>query len=111
MNIFGEVNVLRGSVAWTRPFRLRLIPRTPPPPEVEPAAVPEYDEDGRLYAFRYARTSPEEYTIERDRIFDYLKRRRLPTAAQRRIRRDARNRADFIADVRDIQTDYEVFEA
>lgn len=96
MKLFGEVNVLRGSVAWPRPLR-RLVahetaPAQPPP---APAALPEFDEDGRLYVFRYARSAPEHYCIERDRIFDYMKRRRLPDEGQRQIRRDVRNQADF----------------
>ena len=104
MKIFGEVNVVRGSVAWTRPFRLRLTrpsaPAQMPPPA---AAVPEYDEEGRLYVSRFARTMPQQYAIERDRIFEYMKRRRLPDAGQRQIRRDARNSGDLYADVRDLE--------
>jgi hypothetical protein len=109
MKLFGDVSVIRGSVAWPRPWRLRLMPQTrtiAPPPVVEQPAplAPEYDEDGRLYVFRYARVSPQHYQIERDRIFEYMKQRRLPTWIQRQIRRDYRNRADFFADVREIQT-------
>lgn len=103
MKIFGEVSVLRGSIAWTKPFRVRLSSPEPIPAAATPAA-PEYDEDGRLYAFRYPRSVPRQYTIEFDRIFEYMKRRRLPDEGQRQIRRDARNRADFFADVREIQT-------
>jgi hypothetical protein len=109
MKLFGEVNVLRGSVAWVKPFRIRLTP----PAQAEapsPATAPEFDEDGRLYVFRYARTAPQRYSIERDRIFEYLKRRRLPDAGQRQFRRDLRNRADFFADVRDLQTPAEAVE-
>jgi hypothetical protein len=105
MKIFGEVNVLRGTVAWTRPLRLRVTPATPPQAEASTPAAPEFDEDGRLYVFRFARSTPQHYSIERDRLFEYIKHRRLPDAGQRRIRRDARNRADFIADVREIQTE------
>lgn len=109
MKLFGEVNVLRGSVAWVKPFQIRLTP--PAPVEAAaPAAAPEFDEDGRLYVFRFARTKPQQYSIERDRIFEYLKRRRLPDAGQRQFRRDLRNRADFFADVRDIQTPAEPVE-
>lgn len=96
MKIFGEVSVLRGSIAWTRPLRLRLAPeKLLEPPAPPPAALPEFDEDGRLYVFRYPRTAPPAYRIERDRLFDYMKRRRLPDEGQRQIRRDERNRADF----------------
>lgn len=111
MKIFGEVNVLRGTVAWSRPLAVRLTPPVPELPAVASAPAPEYDEDGRLYVFRYARTQPQRCTIERDRIFDYLRRGRLPDAGQRQFRRDARNRADFFADVRELQLDSEVHEA
>ncbi len=112
MRIFGEVNVLRGSVAWTRPLRLRLPAQTAlPETTAAPAALPEFDEDGRLYVFRYAQTAPQRYSIERDRIFEYMRRRRLPDEGQRQIRRDFRNRADFIADVRDLQTPSEAEQA
>ncbi|HLI97193.1 MAG TPA: hypothetical protein VKT72_14085 [Candidatus Baltobacteraceae bacterium] len=67
-------------------------------------AVPEFDEDGRLYVFRFARTAPQQCRIDRDRIFEYKKRKKLPDEGQRQIRRDMRNRADFFADVREIQT-------
>lgn len=109
MKIFGDVSVLKGSVAWTRPFRLKL---TPPAPTAQhlPASttLPEFDEDGRLYVFRFARTAPQRYTIDFDRIFDYMRRRRLPDEGQRQIRRDVRNRADFFSDVREIQTPSEL---
>lgn len=108
MKIFGDVSVLKGSVAWTRPFRLKLTPPAPMPQTLSTPALPEFDEDGRLYVFRYARTAPERCTMDFDRIFEYMKRRRLPDEAQRQIRRDARNRADFFSDVREIQTPSEL---
>jgi hypothetical protein len=111
MKLFGDVTVLRGSVSWTKPLLLRVLPAAPPAePAVSapPAAPAEYDEDGRLYVFRFPRTAPQQYAIERDRIFEYMKQRRLPTAGQRRIRRDASNTADFFSDVRELQYDYEV---
>lgn len=89
MRIFGEVSVLRGSAAWIRPRAPE--PTTPP----AAAVLPEFDEDGRLYVFRYPTAAPLAYRIDRDRIFDYMKRRRLPDEGQRQIRRDDRNRADF----------------
>ena len=107
MKIFGEASVLRGSIVWTKPFRVRLSYPEPIAPAAVPTA-PEYDEDGRLYVFRYARTMPQPYTIERERIFEYMKRRRLPDEGQRQIRRDERNRADFFSDVREIQTPSEL---
>ncbi len=103
MRLFGEVNVVRGSVAWTRPFRLRLTRPAAVEMPPAPAAVPEYDEEGRLYVSRFARSLPQQYTIERDRIFDYMKRRKLPDAGQRQIRRDLRNSGDLYADVRDLE--------
>lgn len=109
MKIFGEVNVLKGSVTWSRPFRIRVsAPAQEAPPGAPPAAVPEFDEEGRIYVFRYAKCAPQAYHIERDRIFEYMKRRRLPDEGQRQFRRDFRNRADFFADVRDIQTPSEL---
>jgi hypothetical protein len=109
MKLFGDVTVLRGSVSWTKPFRPRVTPAAVGDQPANSAAVtPEYDEDGRLYVFRYTRSAPQQYAIERDRIFEYIKRRRLPTAGQRRIRRDVRNCADFFADVRELQYEYEV---
>lgn len=108
MKIFGEVNVLRGTVAWTRPLRLRLARPAEAPAAAPAVAAPEFDEDGRLYVFRYAQTAPAHYRIERDRLFEYMKRRRLPDEGQRQIRRDVRNRADFFSDVREIQTPGEV---
>lgn len=105
MRIFGEVNVLRGSVAWTRPFRLRVQrPEVPVVAPAAPAAAPEFDEEGRLYVFRFAKSAPQRCSIERDRLFEYMRRRRLPDEGQRQIRRDVRNRADFFADVRELQT-------
>jgi hypothetical protein len=111
MKLFGDVSVLRGSVTWTRPFRLRYTPAAPPAAQTLPGpAAPEFDEDGRLYVFRFARTAPQQYSIDRERIFEYQKRKRLPDAGQRQIRRDVRNAADFFADVRDIQTPHDVLE-
>ena len=83
-------------------------------------APDEYDEDGRLYVWRFPRTSPERRTIDRDRIFDFVKKRRrtieefprwqplLPTEETRRYVRDLRNSAHFYEDVRDLQTHTEI---
>ena len=105
MKFFADIKTVRGTVTWTRPpWRIRVVqPQAAEPPAAQPAAQ-EFDEDGRLYVFRYSRTAPQHYQIERDRIFEYMKRRRLPNEGQRQIRRDFRNRADFFADVRDLQT-------
>jgi hypothetical protein len=85
-------------------------PAAAPPQSLPVAAAPEFDEDGRLYVFRFARTAPQRYSFDWDRIFEYTKRKRLPDEGQRQIRRDLRNRADFFSDVRDIQTPHDVLE-
>jgi hypothetical protein len=110
MKLFGDVSVLRGSVTWTRPFRLRYTPAASPPQTLPVPTAPEFDEDGRLYVFRFARTAPQHYAIDRERIFEYKKRKRLPNEGERQIRRDFRNRADFFADVRDLQTPHDVLD-
>jgi len=69
---------------------------------------PQYDEDGRKYVFRYPASTPRSYTIDRDRIFDYLATHDVPGARARRIRRDLRNTANFYEDIREIQTHAEV---
>jgi hypothetical protein len=85
-------------------------------------AAPEYDEDGRLYAFRFARRQPEPVVIDRDRLFEYVRRRRptidgrsvrlLPDMRLRGFLRDTKNAADFYTDVRELQThpDVEMYE-
>lgn len=70
--------------------------------------TPQYDEDGRRYVFRYTTTQPRTYTIDRERIFDYLATHDVPGARARRIRRDLRNMANFYEDVREIQTHADV---
>ncbi len=70
--------------------------------------APQYDEDGRKYVFRYPVSTPRNYTIDRERIFDYLATHDVPGARARRIRRDLRNRANFYEDIREIQTHAEV---
>lgn len=107
MKLFGSAKVIRGSVGWTNPFRIRVVLPGDAPPAPVPAAA-EYDEDGRQYVFRFARTAPRPQTIERDRIFEYMKRHRLPDETDRQIRRDLRNSADVYADLRDLQTHPEV---
>jgi len=112
MKLFGDVKMLGGSAAWTHPFKLRpkVFEKTPElvaPNGTALAALPEpleYDEDGRRYVFRYRTAVPQAYTIERDRIFSYMKRRRLPSEADRSYRRDVKNGANFFEDVRDLQT-------
>jgi hypothetical protein len=113
MRLFGEARVSRGSIAWTNPLRLRItvFPRPavteelPRAVEAPPAPVSiEYDEDGRLYVFRFARTAPKQCAIDRDRIFHYLKKHRLPDEADRALRRDLRNQVELYADLRDLET-------
>lgn len=108
MKLFANSTAVRGSVAWTNPLRLAvtLFPHSEvgeSEPEIAPASD-EYDEEGRRYVFRFARTRSGPCTIERDRIFEYMKRHRLPDETDRQIRRDLRNRADLFADIRDLQT-------
>ncbi len=112
MRIFDDAKVLKGSISWTNPLRLKVtVLPTPAEPVVVPApasAPTEYDEEGRQWVFRFSRTAPQHYAIDRDRLFEYLKKHRLPNESARQIRRDLRNAADFITDVRDLQTHYDV---
>ena len=111
MSLFGEAKVSRGSIAWN-PLRLRInvFPKpaeheTVAPPLETPAAAPvEYDEDGRIYVFRFARTTPQRCAIDRDRLFHYIKTHKLPDEADRALRRDLRNQVELYADLRDLQT-------
>ena len=65
---------------------------------------PEYDEDGRKYMFRYPTEASRHYTIDRERIFDYLATHKLPGARTRTMRRDLRNVGELYEDIRDLQT-------
>jgi hypothetical protein len=105
MWLFGDVRVVRGTVAWTHPLRLKAtLPVTTPPSQVQPvpAAPVEFDEDGRVWVFRYTQALPRAYRIERDRIFTYIRQHRLPGEIERQLRRDARNAADFFTEVREL---------
>jgi hypothetical protein len=92
MRHFGTANVTRGSIAWSNPLRLRI----------------------RLLVRKEAQTdapaqqTASAYVVDRDRIFEYLKTHRLPGERARQLRRDARNRVDFIADLRELQTPADV---
>ncbi len=90
-------------------FRLKQsnVPCTDEETVAQPEA-PQYDEEGRKYVFRYPAPAQRIYTIDRDRIFDYLATHDLPGTRARRIRRDLRNAANFYEDVREIQTHYDV---
>jgi hypothetical protein len=111
MRLFGEARVSRGSIAWTNPLRLRIsvFPTPAVTEDLSPAAQAppepvEYDEDGRLYVFRFARTAPKQCAIDRDRIFHYLKKHRLPDEADRALRRDLRNQVELYSDLRELET-------
>ncbi len=113
MRLFGDVKVLRGSVAWTNPLRLKIAvfpknPTEPAPEDVPPPTPVEFDEDGRQWVFRFARTTPIRCAVDRDRLFEYMRKHKLPPEGVRQVRRDLRNRVDFYTDVRDIQTHPEI---
>ena len=103
MKLFGSAKAIRGSIAWTNPFRVRLVLPQGSQPAPRSTEI-EYDEDGRQYVSRFAKVAPASHRIERDRIFDYLKHHRLPDEVDRQIRRDLRNSADLYGDLRDLQT-------
>lgn len=88
-------------------FKPRNVPCTDEDTPGQPD-TPQYDEDGRQYVFRYPAAIPQTYTIDRDRIFDYLATHDVPGARARRIRRDLRNTANFYEDIREIQTHADV---
>jgi len=113
MRLFGDAKVLQGSVAWTNPLRLKVAVLPQPVPEQAAPAAPvigpvERDEDGRTWVFRFPRVQPQHYAVDRDRLFEYMKKHRLPREGHRKIRRDLRNVADFFTDVRELQTHFEV---
>ena len=116
MRLFGDPKVFRGSIAWTKPLRLKVavFPRPgsvasqPAVAAAAPAAPAEYDEDGRLWVFRFAQSAPATYRVDRDRIFTYMRRHRLPTEGVRQIRRDARNSMDLYSALRELQTHSDV---
>lgn len=115
MSLFASVQAIRGTILFRTPAT--------PTPALEPtqkslslAPEPiEYDEDGRRYAFRFPRRQPQPVIVDRNRLFDYVRRRRpapdgrrslplLPDMDVRRYVRDLRNRADFYTSVRELQT-------
>jgi hypothetical protein len=85
-----------------QPKRIRAVEVLQEPDE------PEFDEDGRRYVFRYPRFVRQQYRIDRERWFQYMRTHRLPTMNQRRIVRDNRNTANFYEDIREIQTHADV---
>ena len=100
--------------------RTTNITALPAPPSVAANSEPEYDEAGRLYVSRFKKSVPKRPVIDRDRIFEFAKKRRrtvddpprwqplLPTEDTRRYLRDLRNAANFYEDVRDLQTHAEI---
>lgn len=104
MSLFASVQAIRGTILFRTPAAATpaLEPTQPP---VTPAPEPiEYDEEGRRYVFRFARRQPQPVVIDRDRLFEYVRRRLLPDADVRRYVRDLRNRADVYTSVRELQT-------
>lgn len=107
--------VIVGSVA-----RTAIVKAVPSAPSVAANSEPEYDEAGRLYVSRFRQSVPNRPVINRDRIFEFAKKRRrtvgdsrgwqpfLPTEETRRYVRDLRNAANFYEDVRDLQTHSEI---
>lgn len=95
MKLFGDVSVIRGSISWAGFLRPRE--RGEAPAALAAAPKREFDEEGRLYVFRFPRTQPQRCSMDFERIFDYMKRRRLPSEAHRRFRRDADNSVDIHA--------------
>jgi hypothetical protein len=123
--------------AWLRfrslPLRVTILapPKAsaaPPARELPPAEQAiEFDEAGRRYVFRFPPRQPATYTLDRERIFAYTRRRRrvmggtfidgkffwktqplLPDFATRAYVRAAKNVVNYFEDVRDLQTHPEV---
>lgn len=93
------------TISWLRlhpesDFRPRLVAA----PTAQEPELPEFDEDGRRYAFRFPRPARQPIVIDRDRIFEYMASHRLPGPRDRIRLRDERNTANFYEDVREIQT-------
>lgn len=104
MRLFGD-SIFSGTIAW-RTFRLKPRLAAVHRPAL-PAAVAEpveFDEEGRRYVFRFRTAAPPAYTVDRNRLFEYMRSKRLPTSADRACRRDVRNAVNFFEDVRDLQT-------
>jgi|GEM_PF-2101644 len=124
MRLFGAQDTLWGP--WIRtaqlPLRVTVVDEAPELPK-------QYDEQGREIVFRFTSHPQRVYVVDRDRIFDFIKRRRkavsrrwtssglrliettqplLPDASVRRYVRGLKNAVDFFADVRELQTHPEV---
>jgi hypothetical protein len=103
------------TLTWFRPqleFKGSLRAAPVPSEHVErlPQAPrePEFDEDGRMYVFRYHRCEPAPVHIDRERLFEYVHSHKLPKMSDRVRLRDQRNAANFFEDVREIQTHPEI---
>lgn len=115
MSLFANVQAIRGTISLRTPAAATpALEPTKPPVALAPEPI-EYDEDGRRYAFRFPRLQPQPVVIDRDRLFEYVRRRRpaadgrrplplLPDSDVRRYLRDQRNRADFFTSIRELQT-------
>jgi len=114
MSLFANVQAIRGTILFRTPAAATPALQPTPPLALTPEPI-EYDEDGRRYAFRFPPRQPQPVVIDRDRLFEYARRRRhsadgqrplplLPDAGVRRFLRDLRNSADFYTSVRELQT-------
>jgi hypothetical protein len=100
------------TLTWLRPLRPLEGPlrEALPASESELVPEPEFDEEGRRYAFRFPRRQRQPVSIDRERLFEYVATHKLPATSDRVRLRDQRNAANFFEDVRDIQTHAEVQE-
>jgi hypothetical protein len=101
-------------IHWPRMRTVSPPRRTQAVEETVAERPKQFDEQGRELVFSFPPAQAHVYIVDRDRIFEYLKKRRklasgrsqplLPDANVRRYVRAQRNAADFFADVRDLQT-------
>jgi len=115
MRLF-STGLIVGSIARTTIPTAKTTPPSVAVNSLPENPVPEYDEAGRLYVSRFKPSGAQRPIIDRDRIFEYTRKRRrtigdpagwqrlLPTEDTRRYLRDVRNSANFFEDVRDLQT-------
>jgi hypothetical protein len=115
MRLF-STGLIVGSIARSTIATAKTTPPSVAVNSLPESPVPEYDEAGRLYVSRFKPAAPQRPIINRDRIFEYTRKRRrtvddpprwlpfLPTEDTRRYLRDVRNSANFFEDVRELQT-------
>jgi hypothetical protein len=100
------------TLTWLIPhheFKGRLREAPAPLEQVERLPQePEFDEEGRRYAFRFPRREPIHVHVDRERLFQYIDTHKLPKMSDRARLRDQRNAANFFEDVREIQTHPEI---